>query len=102
MVKELQKLLWLRKNKATGGQKDYFDHPNCIGWIREAADNEEAYAVVMCNGDAGFKTMEIGKQYAGKTFKDYLENNDADVVVNEEGFAEFHCSPGSVSVWVLV
>ncbi|RZK68681.1 MAG: alpha-amylase, partial [Pedobacter sp.] len=31
---ELQQLLMLRKKYAYGEQIDYFDHPNCVGWVR--------------------------------------------------------------------
>lgn len=100
-VPGLDKLLWLRKNRAYGEQRDYFDHPNCIGWIRESADIQQGCAVIMSNGDAGFKTMLMGKKYAGKRFKDFLQNVEEEITIDEEGLAEFHCAAGSVSVWVM-
>lgn len=59
---QLNNLLMLRKQKAYGMQRDYLDHPNCIGWTR-AGDIEHmdsGLAVILSNGEAGFKHMEIG------------------------------------------
>jgi len=44
---------------------------------------------------------EIGKHFAGKTFVDALGYRQQEVVIDENGWAEFHCNAGSVSVWVL-
>lgn len=95
-------LIDARRKYAYGKQKDYFDHANCIGWIREG--NEEhpnsGCAVVLSNGDAGIKKMEIGKKFAGCTFIDYLQNANAEIIIDENGFGEFTCNPGSISCWV--
>jgi alpha-amylase len=100
IVPGLDKLLWLRKNKAYGEQRDYFDHHNCIGWVRESEDVSQGCAVIMSNGDAGFKTMMMGEKYAGKEFYDYLDHSEETVIIREDGSGEFYCAPGSVSVWV--
>ncbi|MGB4772381.1 MAG: alpha-amylase [Chitinophagaceae bacterium] len=99
-INELEGLLWARHHVAYGEQHDYFDHPNCIGWVRTGDEFHVGCAVVMSNGDAGMKRMNIGNQNAGKAFRDALMNIDHNIVVNEEGWAEFICAPGSVSVWV--
>jgi alpha-amylase len=98
----IEKLLSARKEFAYGTQRDYFDHPSCIGWTREGADENpgSGCAVMMSNGDEGFKQMEIGSRHAGKIFIDFLEKHPAEVLVNEQGWAEFHVSAGSVSVWI--
>ncbi len=64
----------MRKEYAYGEQRDYFDHPNCVGWTREGIDENErsGCAVLLSNGEEGFKHMEIGKRHAGKVFTDYL------------------------------
>ncbi|MGQ7857228.1 alpha-amylase domain-containing protein [Pedobacter sp. WC2501] len=51
----------------------------------------------------GTKTTawEIGKHFAGKTFVDALGYRQQEVVIDENGWAEFYCNAGSVSVWVL-
>ena len=35
---ELDQLLRIRKDLAYGEQRDYFDDPNCIGWVRSGAE----------------------------------------------------------------
>ncbi|MBO9574082.1 MAG: DUF1939 domain-containing protein, partial [Chitinophagaceae bacterium] len=76
--------------------------PNCIGWTREGTDENQhsGCAVLLSNGDEGFKHMEIGKRHAGKVFRDYLQKRSEEITVDENGWAEFLCPPGSLSVWV--
>jgi alpha-amylase len=102
-VENIDKLISARDRFAYGQQRDYFDHPNCIGWTREG-DEEHAgsgCAVVLSNSEEGSKHMEIGKQFAGKKFKDYYGKHDAEIVIDEEGWADFLCPAGCVSVWVV-
>ncbi|MGN6530212.1 MAG: alpha-amylase [Ginsengibacter sp.] len=99
-VDELEKLLEARNKYAYGNQRDYFDHVNCIGWTREGDDDHTGCAVLLSNGDEGFKNMEIGKQYAGKKFIDMLGKNSAEVEINEDGWGNFFAPAGSVSVWI--
>jgi alpha-amylase len=98
----LEQLLEARRRFAYGIQRDYFDHPNCIGWTREGADDMDgsACAVLLSNSEEGHKNMEIGKQHSGKTFIDLLGKHPAEVVINEEGWGEFFVPAGSVAVWV--
>jgi alpha-amylase len=99
-VEELEGLMTARTEYAFGTQRDYFDHSNCIGWTREGDDEHRGCAVLLSNGDAGYKVMEIGKQYAGKTFIDLLKKHPAEVIIGENGNAEFFVNGGSVSVWI--
>jgi alpha-amylase len=98
----IEKLLMARNKFAYGQQRDYFDLSNCIGWTREGVEDKEdaGCAVLLSNGDEGFKSMEVGKKFAGKVFVDYLENHPGEVTVNGDGWGEFHVSPGSISVWI--
>jgi alpha-amylase len=100
-VHELEKLMEARVRFAHGQQRDYFDHANCIGWTREGDEEHSGCAVIISNGGDGHKTMEIGKRYANKTFIDLLEKQTSEVLVNEEGWAEFYVAAGSVSVWIV-
>ncbi len=102
VCENLDKLLLARKNYAFGLQRDYFDHPNCVGWTREGTDENEnsGCAVLLSNGDEGFKNMEIGSKFAGRVFKDFLEKHPAGVTINKDGLGEFYVTPGSVSVWI--
>ncbi|RZK43169.1 MAG: alpha-amylase [Pedobacter sp.] len=101
-VPELHQLLEARTNLAYGAQTDYFDHPNCIGWTRSGDDEhpEAGLAVIMSNGEEGFKEMQVGEAFAGQTFIDILGNRDEEVMLDENGVGTFYCNGGSVSVWV--
>ncbi len=98
----LPTLIKLRKEVAYGDEYDYFDHPNCIGWTRSGIEEmpDSGCAVVLSNGDAGFKTMTMGERFAYKTFVDALGNVTDEMVLDENGSANFSCAPGSVSVWI--
>ncbi len=98
----IDKLLEARKDKAYGLQRDYFDHGNCIGWTREGVDEmpSSGCAVLLSNGDAGFKRMEMGDRNKGKVFVDMLKKVKGTVKVDNDGWAEFTCLPGTVSVWI--
>ncbi|MFC4210094.1 alpha-amylase [Pedobacter lithocola] len=93
----------IRASLAYGFQRDYFDHSNCVGWTRDGDDEHEnsGLAVLLSNGDEGFKDMEIGEKFAGKTFIDALGHCKQEVTINDNGWATFHCNAGSVSVWIL-
>lgn len=101
-VAKLDKLLQARQRFAYGQQRDYFDHPNCIGWTREGdeAHPGSGCAVIISNGEAGTKRMEAGKRQAGKQFVDCLGNSEGQITIQEDGWAEFHCAAGNVSIWV--
>jgi len=102
-LKELPQLLAIRRDLAYGEQIDYLDHPNCIGWTRRG-DQEHpnaGLAVLLSNGDEGFKEMEVGEAFAGKTFVDALGNRPEEVILNENGKGVFFCKGGSVSVWIV-
>ena len=92
-VRELEALLLARKRYAHGGQTDYFDYPNVIGWTREGG-----LAAVLSNGSDGWKTMKLGAP--GQVFVDILCNRPEEVVIREDGWADFPVNGGSVSVWV--
>ncbi|MBE7382593.1 MAG: alpha-amylase [Leptolyngbya sp. SIO1E4] len=95
----IDKFLQARRDYAYGPQYDYFDHFNTIGWTRLGNDaHPKAMAVILSDGPAGNKWMEVGKPHA--TFIDITEHITEPVYTNEHGWAEFHCRGGSVSVWV--
>ncbi|HEL0559315.1 TPA: alpha-amylase [Streptococcus equi subsp. zooepidemicus] len=98
----ITKMAELRQELVYGEQVDYFDHANCIGWIFLGADQRpQPLAVVLSNGDAGWKHMEVGQAYAGQVFCDFLDNCQETVVVDEDGWADFKVEAGSISAWVL-
>jgi len=101
-VENIEKLVNARKRFAYGVQRDWLDHANCIGWTREgdAEHPGSGCAVLISNGDDGFKTMEVGKAHAGKTFFDWLGKRPEKVTLDGDGKGEFHVGGNSVSVWV--
>lgn len=99
----LPHMLRIRKDLAFGFQRDYLDHPNCIGWTREGDPEKQqsGVAVLMSNSEFGLKFMEIGTTHAGKVMIDALGIREERVLIDENGYGEFCCNAGSVSVWVL-
>jgi alpha-amylase len=95
----IDKFLQARRDYAYGDQYDYFDHANTLGWTR-LGDEEHpgGMAVVLTNGDNGRKWMEVGQP--NRTYIDITGHISEPVTTNDEGWAEFHCLAGSVSVWV--
>jgi alpha-amylase len=87
-----------RAKHAYGELHDYFDHPQCAGWMW-TGDEEHvgSLAVVMSLGDAGSKRMRTTCKKV--TFRDLTGHLPEPVTTDENGEAEFRCPPGSVSVW---
>jgi alpha-amylase len=101
-TENIEELLTARNRFAYGTQRDYFDHANCIGWTREGTEEMQGsgLAVLLSNGGEGFKAMEMGQKFAGKTFVDLLKKHPEEIKINDGGWGEFKCVPGSVSVWI--
>ncbi|MDX1932899.1 MAG: alpha-amylase [Capsulimonadales bacterium] len=95
----IDRFLKARREFAYGEQRDYTDHPTCIGWVR-LGDSEHpgAMAVVMSNGDDGFKTMSVDRP--DTVFCDLTGHCEERIVTDGEGKADFPCRGGSVSVWI--
>ncbi|MBE9041055.1 alpha-amylase [Oscillatoriales cyanobacterium LEGE 11467] len=95
----IDKFLEARRTYGYGDQYDYFDHANTMGWTRLGTqEHPGGMAVVLTNGDNGRKRMEVGQP--NKTYIDITEHISESVTTDDEGWAEFHCPAGSVSVWV--
>lgn len=95
----IDKFLHARQNYAYGNQYDYFDDQNIIGWTRLGnPDHPKAMAVLMSDGPGGSKWMEVGKRNA--IFHDLTEHIKEPVHTNGDGWGEFRCNGGSVSVWL--
>lgn len=95
----LDKFLFARQTYSYGNQYDYFDHANTLGWTR-LGDEEHpgGMAVVLSNGGDGTKFMEVGQP--NRTYIDITEHIQEPITTNDDGWADFRCNAGSVSVWV--
>ena len=98
---EIDKLLDLRLNLAYGEETDYFDDPNCIGWIRAGQDGSQPIAVLISNASATSKRMYFGQDWSGHECSDYLGKCQTIVTIDEEGWGEFPVEEQSVSVWSI-
>jgi alpha-amylase len=95
----IDKFLEARQNYTYGAQYDYFDHANTIGWTCLGdEEHPKAMAVILTNGADGTKSMEVGRPNA--KFIDITEHIEEPVITDENGWGEFRCNGGSVSVWV--
>ncbi len=95
----LDHMLFARQTYAYGDQYDYFDHANTIGWTRLGdAEHPGGMAVVLSNGDEGTKAMEVGQP--NTPYIDLTGHISDSITTNDDGWADFRCSAGSVSVWV--
>jgi alpha-amylase len=95
----LDKFLFVRQTYGYGHQYDYFDHPNTIGWTR-LGDEEHpgGMAVILSNSEEGTKFMEIGQ--ANCKYIDITEHIKEPVITDNNGWGNFSCQGGSVSVWI--
>lgn len=101
-VAGIDELLLLRKKYAYGLEYPYFDDFNVIGFTREGDDEHagSGCAVVLSDNVGGKKKMFIGEHFKDQEFVDFLGNVDGSVIIDEEGYGEFCCDGGSISVWV--
>ncbi len=100
-VAELPALLQARQKLAYGTQRDWFDDRNAIGWTREGDDANpgSGLAVLLSDGPGASKWMEVGRRHAGAEFVDLLGHVPGSIRINQDGWGEFRCNGGSVSVW---
>jgi len=95
----LDRLLAVRRDHAYGLQTDYFDHPDVVGWTRLGdADHPRAIAVLLSDGPGGSKRMNVDRP--NRNFTDATGNVGGTITTGNDGWGEFRCNGGSVSVWV--
>jgi alpha-amylase len=101
-VPALREMMMVRHHLAYGDQRDYFDHPHVVGWVRVGHEEKKhsGCAVVLSNGDDGFKDMELGAGHANAEFIDITGNFPEKITTNGEGKAFFKVKSKSVSVWI--
>jgi alpha-amylase len=100
-VPGLREMMRARKDLSYGTQRDWFDDWNAIGWTREGDDEHpgSGLAVILSDGAGAGKWMEVGHRHAGAEFVDLLGHSQGSVWINADGWGQFACQGGSVSVW---
>ena len=86
-----------RRSHAWGECHDYFDQPDCIGWVWTGDDEHGPMAVLMSNAETASKRMAIPG--GPHTLHDVTGHIDEPITTDEHGEAEFTCPPGQISVW---
>jgi alpha-amylase len=95
----IDKFLWARRAYGFGDQHDYFDHSKVVGWMRLGnPEHPGAMAVLMSTGADGNKWMNTFRPNAA--FYDLTEHFQEKVVTNADGWGNFLCKGGKVSVWL--
>ena len=100
-VSELPALMELRQVSAYGPERDYFDDPQTVGFVREGDRSVPGSGLVfLCTcGAGGEKRMHVGRRLAGKTFRCVIGGQES-VTVDRDGTAVFRVSGGGCSVYV--
>jgi alpha-amylase len=95
----IDKFLKARNEYGFGDQHDYFDHPSTVGWTRLGnSEHPGAMAVVLTNSEPGSKWMNMFR--ANAAFYDSTGHIPEIVHTNSDGWGNFPCLGGSVSVWL--
>jgi alpha-amylase len=98
---KLSDMVLARKLYAYGEQDDYFDEPNCIGFVRKGTEDKKyGLACVMSNTAPGQKKMNVGSVYAGEVWTDVLGWEKGEVKIDKDGNGTFPCPGTSVAIWV--
>ena len=101
-IPRLRTLIRVRHDFAYGEQHDYIDDYDVIGWTREGDTDHpnSGIAVLLSDKRDGKKRMYIGKQFAGKCFRDCMRKVRDVVTIDENGFGDFIVQGFSSAVWV--
>ncbi len=101
-VEILPALLKARHQFAYGEQIRYFDHPDCIAWVRKGNEEHPGCVTIISNSEERSKEIEMGKAYAHTTFTDFLGFRKDEVTADENGKAVLKVNARSVSIWVAI
>lgn len=101
-VPGIRHMVAARRYCAYGQQHDYFDDANVVGWTREGDEEHKnsGCAVLMTDAEGGEKNMYVGKQFAGRQFRDVLRREDDPVTIDAEGNGLFRVPGGAVTVYL--
>ncbi|KAG1747247.1 glycoside hydrolase family 13 protein [Suillus paluster] len=99
----LKQLLLARKSFAYGPMVDYFEHRNCIGFVRMGDSNHAGCAVVLSNDpkldlSTSKVRMNVGSHH-GTTFRSLFDGNRT-VPIDHDGWGAFPSSEDGVEIWI--
>ncbi|KAF3940656.1 Alpha-amylase [Dactylella cylindrospora] len=98
---KLPVMMAARKLYSYGEQHDYWDAPNCVGWVRKGThDKSYGLAVVLSNAEPGTKRMHVGGEHTGEVWTDVLGWAQGEVVIDQDGWGNFTCPAVSCAIWV--
>lgn len=95
----IDKLLQIRKKHAYGDQIDYFDDPNCIGFVRTGDLHHTGLVLLISNEGEKNKKMYVGKQHAGEIWYEITNNIRKEVTIDKDGNGLFSVEPQYIAVW---
>lgn len=100
-VTELPLMMRLRRTEAIGEERDYFDHPDVIGFTRagEASLPGSGLAFVCTNAGGGSKYMAMGRQHARRVMHCVM-GGAPDVRLDRDGWGTFPTGEGAAALWV--
>ncbi len=95
-------LLQARTNYAFGEQRDYFDHPNTVGFVRTGDEfhPDSGVALLLSNGEDGDKVMNVGEAHKGEVWHEITGSMTDVVTIDDQGNGTFKVHGGKVAVWV--
>lgn len=101
---QLDPMLRARLLYAYGEQVDYFDDPDCIGWLRLGHSGHEnsGLAVLISNRGEGRKRMVFGPENAGTQWRDLMGGLEEMVTLDEQGGGEFVCRENYPAVYIRI
>jgi len=99
----LKQLLLARKSFAYGPMVDYFEHRNCIGFVRMGDSDHAGCAVVLSNDPMlDLSTckirMNVGS-HLGTTFRSFFDGSRT-IAIDHDGWGVFPSSVDGVEVWI--
>ncbi|KAL4071996.1 glycoside hydrolase family 13 protein [Scleroderma citrinum] len=99
----LRQLVLARKQFAYGPVVDYFEHKNCIGFVRCGTKQYPGCAVVISNDASGASPcsipMYVGMAAVGSTYCSLLDRSK-EITIDSNGHGVFYAPHNSVAVWV--
>lgn len=95
-------LLDARQKYAHGDQKNYFDHPSIVGFVRtgDKEHSDSGLAVLITNGQKGHKIMHVGLNRSGEIWHELTGSIKTKVLIDNEGDGDFLVDECNLAVWV--